>query len=167
MKQKIDKAERQTIGALSQELLAKEPDTLDPVELQQEIQGDSFEHELLTAVERGKKKYHGDFFIVPVNQRFRLFPNVIRTYFIDRLSCPTPEFDQAVYRYIRQHDHIEFLWVIPDRDTCSEMYNNMLMCDPEKRDLLQFVLDFYDGTLLQLAKKLNNEEKQDLVLTQH
>lgn len=165
MQPKVDKSERKTIGALSQELLAKEQDTDDAVELQREIQGDSFEVELLAAVERGKNKYFTDFYIVPINQRFRLFPNVIRTYFVDRISCPTPDYDQAVYRYSRKEDKLEFLWVIPDQQTCEYMQLHALEVDAEQRDLLNFVLEFYDGTLLQKARKLNKEESQTLVIT--
>lgn len=165
MQPKVDKSERKTIGSLSQELLAKEQDTDDAVELQREIQGDSFEVELLAAVERGKNKYFTDFYIVPINQRFRLFPNVIRTYFVDRISCPTPDYDQAVYRYSRKEDKLEFLWVIPDQQTCEYMQLHALEVDAEQRDLLNFVLEFYDGTLLQKARKLNKEESQTLVIT--
>lgn len=165
MQPKVEKEDRKTIGALSQELLAKEQDTDDAVELQREIQGDSYEVELLAAVDRGKKKYFSDFYVVPINQRFRLLPNVIRTYFIDRISCPTPDYDQAVYKYTRKEDKVEFLWVIPDKHTCEYMHTHALEVDAEQRELLNFVLDFYDGTLLQKARKLNREESQSLVIT--
>ncbi len=167
MQKKYGKGERDTLGSLSQELLAKEPDTLDPIELQQEIQRDSYEHEMLEALERGKKKYAGDFYIVPINQRFRLFPNVIRTYFIDRLSCPTPDFDQTVFHYDKKADALIFLWCIPDKETCEWMKSNILSIEPEYRQLLQFVLEFYDGSLLNKAKRLNKEEEQDLVIISH
>ena len=113
MAEKIEKGEkRKSIGELSTELASKTPDTLDPIELQQEIQGDSYEEQFLEAVSRGMDKYFRDFYIVTVNQRFRLFSNVCRTYFIDRLSCPTPDFDQNVYRITRRSGEINFLWAI-------------------------------------------------------
>jgi hypothetical protein len=156
--------DRKNIGEISQELLAKQPDTNDPIELQQAMQYDSFEDEFFAAVERGKKKYVQDFYIVVLNQRFRLFTNVIRTYFIDRLSCPTPDYDQSVYKFHRKKDEIEFLWVVPDKQTCEDMRDDALMIPPEMWTLLQFVLHFYDGTLLNKCKLLNQEEKQSLVL---
>lgn len=167
MNEKEKKEKRDTIGSLSQELLSKEPDTLDPIELQREIQGDSYEEQLLEAVERGKKKYAKDFYLVVLNQKFRLLPNVFRTYFIDRLSCPSPEFDQTVYRYSKTDDAVDFLWCIPDQHTCEEMRLNALQIPPEQRELLGFVLDMYDGTLLNIARKLNKEEEQDLVIENH
>jgi len=110
---------RESIAVLNQQLLEKEPDTLDAVELQQEIQGDSYLPQLYAALERGTKKYPSDFYIVCINQRFRLFELVNRTFFIDRLSCPTPDFDQSVYKYTKKDDRLEFLWSIPDQQTCE------------------------------------------------
>jgi len=156
--------ERKNIGELSQELLAKEPETDDPIELQQEMQYKTFEKEFLAALERAHSKYFTDFYIVVLNQRFRLFPNVIRAYFIDRISCPTPDYDQTVYRIEKKTGKIEFLWTIPDKNSCQDMYENALMLDPEYKELLQYVLDFYDGTLLAKTKKLNNEHNQSLVI---
>lgn len=156
--------DRKNIGELSQDLLTKQPDTNDPIELQQEMQYSSFEDEFNEAFKRASSKYSFDFYIVVINQRFRLFPNVIRTYFIDRISCPTPDYDQTVYKIEKRTGKIEFLWTIPDKNSCQDMYDNALLLDPEYTKLLQYVLDFYDGTLLNKTKLLNNEDKQSLVL---
>ena len=165
MTEKIIKGEkRKSVGELSNELLEKTPDTLDPIELQQEIQGDSYEAQFLEAMDRAMGKYHRDFFIVTVNQRFRLFSNVCRTYFIDRISCPTPDFDQNVYRINKKSGEIEFLWSIPDKNTCLDMYNNPFEVPEEQLELRKFVFEFYDGTLLKRCKKLNNEEEADLII---
>lgn len=153
-----------TLGELSHDLIQKDLETDDPIEMQQEMQYSSYEHEFETALERAKKKYADDFYLVVLNQRFRIFSNVIRTYFVDRISCPTPDYDQAVYRYDKKSEKVEFLWVIPDKHTCEDMYNDMLIIDEDYRQLLNYVLEFYDGTLLNRAKKFNNEEKQSLVL---
>jgi hypothetical protein len=156
--------DRKNIGEISQDLLAKEPDTNDPIELQQEMQYSSFEDEFNQAFNRASGKYASDFYIVVINQRFRLFSNVIRTYFIDRISCPTPDYDQTVYRIEKKTGKIEFLWTIPDKNSCQDLYENALMLDPEYTQLLQYVLDFYDGTLLNKTKLLNKEDEQSLVL---
>lgn len=165
MTEKIIKGEkRKTIGELSQELSDKTPDTLDPIELQREIQGDSYEAQFLECMSRAMEKYHKDFYIVTINQKFRLFSNVTRTYFIDRLSCPTPDFDQNVYRIDRKTGRIEFLWSVPDKDTCLEIYNDPLSVPESHYELRKFVFEFYDGTLLNQARKLNKEEEADLVI---
>ncbi len=156
--------QKQTVGALSQELLAKDPETTDAVELQREMQYSTFEEEFYTALDRAKKKYASDFYIVILNQRFRIFSNVIRTYFVDRLSCPTPDYDQAVYRFERKSERIEFLWVIPDINTCRDIYYGAFLMNPEHRQLFNFVSDFYDGTLLEKCKILNQEESQTHII---
>ena len=83
--------------------------------------------------------------------------NVIRNYFFHRSTCPTPEWDQVVYYYKRADDALNFLWVIPSKDTCELLRENALMVAPDERDLLNFVLNFYDGTLERIAQKLNGE----------
>lgn len=161
----IEKGEkRKSIGELNQELASQTPATDDARELQEEIQGDSYESQFLEAMARGMQKYHRDFYLVTINQRFRLFSNVVRTYFIDRLSCPTPDFDQNVYLIERKTGNIIFLWSIPDKNTCGDMYSDPLGF-PDQKELVQFVYDFYDGTLLEKAKKLNAEDKADLVIS--
>ena len=147
---------RDTVGKISTELLQKEPETRDPIELEREMHKDYVNH-VYDAVDRGKKDFTGDFFVVVITKKERLMENVIRNYFLARSSCPTPEWDQTVYRYKRADDIIEFLWVVPSKDTCQLFKNNALQISPEEKDLLRFVMDFTDGTLLKLSKKLNKE----------
>lgn len=154
---------RDTIGKISQELLQKEPDTRDPIELQREIHK-SYEANIMECVENSKKTYPNDFYVVVETKKERLMPNVIRNYIFARHSCPTPSYDQTVYKYHRKEDRVEFLWVIPSKDTCELLRNNALLVVEDERQLLNFVLDFYDNTLLRLAKKLNNEQVNSLFL---
>ncbi len=154
---KKKKKTRKTVGAHSSELLQKQPDTRDPIELQREIHKD-YESNVIEAVDRGRKDFQGDFFIVVTTKKERLMQNVIRNYFHPRKTCPTPEYDQTVYHYKVKDLYIDFLWVIPSKDTCELLHLNMLGVSKEERDLLYFVLSFYDGSLLRQAKKLNGEE---------
>ncbi len=110
------------------------------------------------AVEQGLKDYMvGDFYVVVSTKKERLLPNVLRNYFFTRFSCPSPEYDQTVYRYHRADDALEFLWVVPSKDACQHFYNNPLQTSEDERELLEYVLSFLDGTLLNRAKKLNGE----------
>jgi hypothetical protein len=68
-----------------------------------------------------------------------------------------PFYDQTVYRYHKYDGRVEFLWVIPSKDSCINYREYALEVDPEERELLQFVLDFYDGTLQDLSDRLNEE----------
>lgn len=147
---------KKAVGAYAAELQQKEQETRDPIEIQREVHKD-YEKHFMEALDTGKKNYPGDFFIVVTTKMERLMQNVIRNYFFPRQSCPTPEYDQAVYRYDRQSEMVEFLWVLPAKDVCEHLRINALMVAPEERELLFFVLSFYDGTLMVKAKKLNNE----------
>lgn len=173
---------RETVGKIAQDILNKTPETLDPIELQQEMQKEYIDN-LIFAVEHAKKRadcstFHenkpcdilearlGDFYIIVITKKERLLQNVVRNYFFTRDACPTPDYDQAVYRYNSHDDSIEFVWVIPDKETCLMMLDNKMHIPPEQGQLLQFILDFKDGTLFMKAKKLNGEEVESSLLAQ-
>lgn len=156
---------KDTVGKIASDLMQKEAPTRDPIELQREMHKDYVTH-IHDAIFRGKQDFSGDFYIVVVTKKERLMENVIRNYFFPRRSCPTPEWDQTVYRYKRADDLIEFLWVVPSKDTCQLFKQNALQITPEEKELLGFVMDFTDGTLFKLAKKLNREKLQSPILEQ-
>ncbi len=101
--------------------------------------------------------FKSPFYVVVLIKKERLMPNVLRHYFFPRQSCPRAEWDQVVYRYRDEGDQIEFLWVVPDQNTCELLKVNAVSVDPHERWLLQMVLDFSDGTLDQKARILNGE----------
>lgn len=103
------------------------------------------------------KKYIHSFYIVCLTKRERLINNVIRNYFFSRTFCPTPNYDQAVYRYDNKKKKLEFIWVIPDRETCFLLKRNALEASFNEKELLSYVLDYADGTLYKKCKKLNGE----------
>jgi len=157
-------SKRETVGKIAIDLKKNESDnTHSPTEQMRE-QLEDYDENIYECLEDGKNERFGDFFVVVITKKERIIDNVLRNYFFHRYTCPTPEWDQAVYKYHRQGDYLEFLWVIPSRDTCQYMTDNALTIDKEERDLLNFVYDFNAGTLLQKAKKLNGEEKS-VILT--
>jgi len=149
---------RETVGKIAVDLIQKTPDTRDPIELERELHTD-YESNVFLCLESGKKEYPGDFFIVVITKKEPLLQNVLRHYFVHRKSCPTPDYDQTVYRYDKKQDKFEFVWVIPSKDTCCIFKNNALIINPEERVLLQFILDFDDGTLYKKSKKFNKERE--------
>jgi len=157
-------AERETVGKIATDLKKNEADnTHSPTEQMRE-QLTEYDANIHLCLEEGKNEKLGDFFVVVLTKKERVLDNVLRNYFFHRYTCPTPEWDQAVYKYHRAGDHLEFLWVVPSRDTCQYMADNALTIDKEQRELLNFVLDFNDGTLLQRAKQLNGEG-ENVILT--
>lgn len=155
--------ERETVGKLSLDLLNKSPETLDPIELEREIHKEYIK-ELEECVKTSSKIIHGNFYVVVITKKERLMQNVLRHYFLARQSCPTPDYDQTVFLYRRDAELLEFLWVIPDRETCIHLKINAIQVHKSERHLLDFILKFADGSLFELSKKLNGEKSLETPL---
>jgi hypothetical protein len=148
---------KRTLGSIVNDLALKTPDSRDPIEVQRTLQKEYMAN-LLDAVNRGLKKYSTSFFIHVETKKERLLTHTYRNYFIDRLTCPTPNYDQSVFRYNRPKGRIEYIWTIPDRETCHLMKANINNIPPEEHELLSFIIKFDNGTLLRLCKKYNGEK---------
>lgn len=149
--------QRRNLGAIVSDLSQKSTDKISIIEQQAAMQQDYMKN-LTEAVDRGYKKYDKDFFIHVETKAEKLLPNTFRNYFIDRLSCPTPNYDQSVFRYNRQSGQIEYLWTIPDRETCFHLKEHTLEVVPAEQALLSLILKFDDGTLFRMMKKYNGEK---------
>lgn len=149
---------KKTVGQISTELKENSVDNTHTAEEQMREQLEKYESDVLKSVQDAKKRFEGDFYVVALTKKERLMDNVVRIYFFARFSCPTPEYDQAVYFYNRKADKIEFLWVVPSKHTCEMYKENVLEVPSEERELLKYVLHFEDGTLLKYAKIRNNEK---------
>lgn len=147
---------RTTVGSLSTQLLNEKPDTRNPIELQRAMHSE-YISEIYTCIERGIKDFPGDFYCVVITKKEPLMENVMRNYFFPRSTCPTPDYDQTVYKYHRDADEIEFLWVVPSKDACLYLKDNALLVDKSEHWLLNCVLSFADGSLYTLCKQLNKE----------
>ena len=147
---------RATVGKLSSDLL-KKAEPVNPVEQMREQLTD-YERELLNCIMENRKKIDGNFYVVVITKKERLMPNVLRNYFFARISCPTPDYDQALYRYNATTQDVEFLWVVPSKDTCIIFKESYLSVVPGEWELLKYVLEFYDGTLMKKCKELNGEK---------
>lgn len=154
---------RETVGKVSSDLIVRPLETTSAIEQMREQLSD-YDKNVLECVQRSKKDFPGDFYVVVLTKRERLMQNVFRNYFYARLSCPTPDWDQAVYQYSRSSDDLMFLWVIPSKVACEEMTMNKHLIPVEEWRLLEYVLAFNDGTLMRLAKDLNGEKELSVEL---
>lgn len=152
-----DDKKKKTVGAHSYDLMLKNDKIDHSAQEQASEQLNDYEKGIQECYQRGAKKYHDRFFIVVLTKKERLMQNVLRHYFFPRHSCPTPKYDQAVYIADPQSGTIQFLWVVPAKDVCYYLRDNALNVNKEQKDLLSFVLDFFDNTLLNKAKTLNGE----------
>jgi hypothetical protein len=138
-------------------------DKHEAVEVQREIlkgsnSKKSFVENVHEAAERGRNdsriKY--PFYVVVLLKKERLLQNVIRPYYLYRQSCPTPEYDQTVYK-VTENNNLEYLWTIPDLNTCVYLSENEMSLTRDHQLMLHMLEAFNNGDLLKLSKKLNKE----------
>lgn len=149
---------RKTVGQVSLEISSKHPDAVNPIDQMKESLTE-YDENIRECIERHKKTFTGNFYVVVITKKEPLMKNVIRNYFSARISCPTPDYDQIVYKFHCKEKRLEFIWVVPSRDTCLLFKENSTQIDPSEWGLLEFVLKFADGSLYKQAKKLNGEAK--------
>lgn len=149
-------SEKETVGKLALDLQLGHQDNADAIELQREMTQDYLDN-LEKCIHDNKHKYNEPFFVVVLTKREVLLTNVMRNYFFSRETCPTPTFDQAVYRVHPKTLDVEFIWIIPDQFACEYLINNALYVPESERELLEYVIDFRNGTLDKLCMQLNNE----------
>lgn len=104
-----------------------------------------------------KSHVNQNFFIVVITKVEKLLSNIVRSYFFARTSCPTPNYDEAIYRYDYKKECIQFLWIVPSRDVCFHLLENHLVIAPEERGLLMQVAAFATGELYNYCRYLNRE----------
>ena len=113
------------------------------------------------AINEGIEKLKGDFFVVILLKNEKLFPEVFRATFVTRDTCPTPNYDQTVYKYFRETEQLHYLWTVPDRDLCFEFLENAHKIEAADKDLLKMIHMFGTGQLKAMAMKLNGELEED------
>lgn len=147
--------------------LQESSEKINPIELQQAIhkgntEDDSFESNVIKAVERGKRDlaHKDNFFIVVLFKKERILHNVLRQYFFPRISCPTPEWDQIVYKYHAKEERLEFLWVVPDKDNCYNLAKHKKHLPLDQQPLCEYSSDFLSGKLDERCKVFNGELRE-------
>lgn len=172
---------KETVGKVASELMQKAPDTLDPIEIQRAAQKDYIDN-LIWAVQHMQKKvdcshlvkkdapgtslhqecsirepWMGDHYIVVTCKAEKVLHNVLRNLFHTQRYCPTPTYDQSVYKYHAAEEKVEYLWTIPDAQTCEAFIRNPGHVLAEEQLLLEMILQFDSGMLLKKCKQLNGE----------
>lgn len=153
------------IGKIVQELRKDEkskPKTIEEFKEQSKSMTEDYIDNLKIAVENGKKVHNRDFFIAVLTKSERLLEGVYRSYFHPRITCPDPNYDQALYRYNHAKEDIEFIWVVPDKDVCSHMYTNRYNASREDLKLLPYIIDFIEGRLHVKQVEYNKEIEANL-----
>lgn len=154
---------KRTVGQEALDIFQKGDKEHSPIELQREMTRDYYQNLIDCALEH-RRKIAGRFFIVVITKNEKLLPNVMRNYFFARTTCPTPEYDQSVFKYNHRTEEIEYLWTVPSQDACIYLSRHIKEVVPDEHQLLGFVLEFYNGALFKKAKKLNSEKEKTPLL---
>ena len=148
--------DRPTVGQVSQELLAKHTDPV-LIKDQGAEMTKGYMDELMDCATKNLSQFTNDFYIAVLTKKERVFQNVIRNYFVSRATCPTPSFDQSVFKVKKEEEQIQYLWTVPSKETCEYLQYNRQLVDPEEHELLTYVMQFSSGQLDKLALSENKE----------
>lgn len=155
--------EREKLGKIVYDNLHKPEENVSAVELERGMQ-EKYMDELLNCIDQNYKNYEKEFYIVVITKAEKILKKVMRNYFFARNSCPTPDFDQSVFRYNKESEKLEFLWTVPSLDACEYMIKHATEVPTEERELLGFVAQFASGKLLERSKRINGEVKDSNIL---
>lgn len=156
-------SKKKTVGQVATELSQKPQESISVIEQQEAMQEDYMKN-LIETIDTAYSKYGDFFFVEVITKNEKLLPNVFRNYFIHRSTCPTPNYDQSVYRYNKALGKIEYLWSIPSRDATHYLVENQHLVHKDERQLLDFCMMFAKGSLFTLMKKLNGEQSDSPIL---
>lgn len=146
------------IGAISKELIEKEDYTTSAHE-QGEQMLKEYEKNFEECATRGTKQFNNQPFYITIHtQRNKLMPNVLTLKWIPRLSCPLPTYAQTIYSYDPTTQKHKLLWTIPDEASCAFIKDRVLELPGDQKELINYVLDFYDGKLDKLSDTLNSKQ---------
>jgi hypothetical protein len=167
---KIRPKGEKTVGQVSADLLQKNPSGgVLYVDQAKEMLKDYMPN-VIKCVNTHRKEFPGkDFYIKVLHKIERVFKsggftNVLHPYYIGTLACPTPNYDQDLFKFHLEKEELEFIWSIPCREVCLYYLENKEIIPPEEWFVLKTVLEFEDGTLFKKAKKLNGEKSDSGLL---
>lgn len=106
-----------------------------------------------------RPKFDGDFYVVNLLKAEKV--GALRSFFFPKLACPTPTFDQIVFKYDHVKGDLKLIWSIPCKEACK-YYQEMFIkhkneIDPSEFALAENVIKFVSGEYDILCAKLNDE----------
>jgi hypothetical protein len=162
-KKKTHAGQAFTAGQLYMEAQKSErPETDQDLLDTQKPAGKSYMDELYSEVEKGKVLFSSlpYFFVQVFTRQDKIMVMTLVSTWQTRETCPTPSFNQTVYRYVKVEDVLEIIWVLPSNERCLYYLQNPIGKDEGERFIIQCVHDLKDGTLEKIARELNKEEYQ-------
>lgn len=150
---------KKTIGQLSYDLKKNAPYVGNALELSKESEQDYIKS-LRECVDTNQQTFPGDFFIEVKTIKEQLMDNVLRNKFIPLNCCPSPEYDQTVFKFDHKKGQIEHIWTLPDRESSHMLVYYRHQVVPAERQILNYVISYASGELFKLMKRLNGEKEE-------
>jgi len=121
-----------------------------------------YPNQIYECLKNGKKHFDDDFYIHVLFCKDRLIRDCRKNIFAAQRSCPTPFYDQAVYKYNKRDDNLEFLWVVPDIDICELYKNNIGLVPEDEKDLYENIRKYYSGELARIEYLENKRARKQV-----
>jgi hypothetical protein len=121
-------------------------------------------HETI-AKAKDQDQYRGKDFYICLLMKTERMGNIPRTFVLARKSCPTPTYQQSVWKYHRNSGELEFLWAIPEKILYYHIYHNAhkYIQDKECAGLAKFILLMESGELEEWVIKENGEKPDGVI----
>lgn len=116
-------------------------------------------HEIIGEAVKEDYFLNRSFYIMMVQTNSRDELKTPENKFFVRRSCPSPGYNQHVYKYHHVSGSLEYLWCIPRKNNYYHIWNNRLkyLYNPATKRLATFVISMESGELLKWVKKENGE----------
>lgn len=108
-------------------------------------------------------KFHNKNFYISIHFLKHRLVNEPGSLIVARHSCPTPVYNQAVYKYNRASNSLEFLWSIPDKIEYYWLLANLQNLPAEKQDAAKFCHLMESGELEKWVIKENGNKPDGLI----
>lgn len=151
---------RKTVGQEAYDRMLNPDPQQGVIDTQREMTKGYFDE--LKKCAESRKDLTKPFYIVVLSKKERLMENVIRNYFISRVTMPNPDWDQAVYRYDPSCGDLKFLWVLPDINTAKWLAGNPSEVPVEQYELYKYVMMFLDHKLFEYYYSIYHKDELDV-----
>jgi hypothetical protein len=116
-------------------------------------------HEVIRTTKSKEYYYNRNFYLVLVLTNEKTPGNLPVDHIFTRRSCPSPGYNQNVFKYHHISGSLEYLWTIPRQHIYWHMYKNKsyyLQSEKHKR-MMSFIVLMESGELLKWCIKENGE----------
>lgn len=107
--------------------------------------------------------FNEPFYIVVLYKIEKLMQNVIRRYYVGRLSLPTPSWSQDVWRYNPATGDLEFIWSLPEKSVAMWLVDRPHDIKDEHKQLKNFVVYHLEKKLYKYFYDKYHKNDKELV----